>query len=217
MARCLLTTPAERDALLLARGADAVIRQAQEPTIAAEINGPGRPAKAGSIRIEAVIHGGARVTSSRLRAALAAGDLALATALLGRSFSLEGPVVEGRRLGRELGAPTANIELAGRPLSLSGVFAAEVIGGMDAPRPAMAYIGTRPTVAAWSGATAPDARLLEVHVLDFDGDLYGRRLQVALLDRIRAEQRLASRAALERRIAENLARVRRFFAARRAP
>jgi riboflavin kinase/FMN adenylyltransferase len=77
----------------------------------------------------------------------------------------------------------------------------------------MAYIGNRPTLT--NGP--PGAPQLEVHVLDFTGDLYGRRLEVALLERMRGEQRLPSLPALERRIAENLARVRRYFEERGRP
>ena len=117
-----------------------------------------------------------------------------------------GRVVHGQHLGRSLGAATANLELDGQLQVPRGVFVARVDGGDLSAAPAMAYVGTRPSV------TARGATVLEVHVLDFDGDLYGCRLSVRLYQRVRGDERMPSLAALAQRIAENLALVRGHFA-----
>jgi riboflavin kinase / FMN adenylyltransferase len=213
MARCLLTDPAQRDALLLCHGADAVVADIEGLSIAVEVAGADDSARRGLERVPTQTHAELAISSTRTRLALGEADLTLVTSLLGRPFSLAGSVTEGRRLGATLGAATANIALDGRPLPLSGVFAAQALG-LGAPRPAMAYIGTRPTVAARGERSAA---VLEVHILDFAGDLYGRRLEVALLQRVRDEERLPSLEALQQGIADNVARVRRFFGSRRFP
>ncbi len=108
-----------------------------------------------------------RVGSGAIRTALAAGDLALAARLLGRPYTMRGRVVAGERLGRQFGFPTANLRLARRRAPIDGIFAVRVpgVGG------GVASLGTRPTV----GGVTP---LLEVHVFDFAGELYGRELEV---------------------------------------
>jgi riboflavin kinase/FMN adenylyltransferase len=132
--------------------------------------------------IEPVMLGGERVSSTRIRAALHAGDLALAARLLGRPYAIEGHVVHGAQLGRKLGFPTANLRYGGRRPPLSGIFAARVHGVGARPWPAVASFGTRPTV---------DGRepLLEAHLFDFDGDLYGHRIAVEFVARLRDEER----------------------------
>jgi riboflavin kinase / FMN adenylyltransferase len=125
---------------------------------------------------------GIRVSSTAVRAALAAGDLDLATRLLGRHYGMTGRVVEGRRLGRTLGFPTANLRPRRRVLPVTGVFAVVVRGVGPAPWPAVANLGTRPTVEG----TEP---LLEAHLFDFSGELYGRRITVEFVARLREEQR----------------------------
>lgn len=133
---------------------------------------------------------GARVSSTRVREALAAGEMEAAAALLGRSYALCGRVIPGRRLGRELGYPTANIPL-GRVLApVSGIFAVWVHGATPARAAGVASLGTRPTV---DGGGEP---LLEVHLLDFEGDLYGRRVEVEFVARARDEVRFPSLDAL---------------------
>ena len=124
---------------------------------------------------------GERVSSSRIRSALAEGDLALAGELLGHPYRISGRVVKGQQLGRTLGFPTANLRLAGRKPALSGIVAAWVSGISECARlPAVCSIGTRPTV----GGVEP---LLEVHLFDFEGDLYGRRLTVDFVAKLRDE------------------------------
>jgi riboflavin kinase/FMN adenylyltransferase len=124
---------------------------------------------------------GIRIGSGAIRAALAAGDLALAARLLGRRYSMRGRVVRGERLGRQLGFPTANLRLARRRPPLDGIFAVRV-HGIETGRAlgAVASLGTRPTV----GGREP---LLEVHVFDYAGELYGRELEVEFVARLRDE------------------------------
>jgi riboflavin kinase/FMN adenylyltransferase len=125
---------------------------------------------------------GERVSSSRIREALVAGDLDLATRLLGRPYSMCGRVVPGDQLGRTLGFPTANILPSRRVLPMTGVYAVTVEGVARHSWPAVANLGTRPTV---NGKRA----LLEAHLLDFDGDIYGRHLEVKFVAKLRDEHR----------------------------
>jgi len=141
--------------------------------------------------VPAVYLGDDRISSSAIRAALAAGELASAAAMLGRPFRMEGHVVMGRQLGRQLGYPTANLSIRARPSAIQGIFAvfARVAGrrehGDNSWMPAVSSIGMRPTI----GATEP---LLEVHIFDFDGDLYGQRLEVEFVAKLRDEAHFAS-------------------------
>jgi riboflavin kinase/FMN adenylyltransferase len=132
---------------------------------------------------------GERVSSTRIRHALASGDFATATRLLGRPYSICGRVVRGNQLGRTLGFPTANLRFGGRTPALSGIFAVRVHGVASEPLPAVASFGTRPTVAG----TTP---LLEAHLFDFDGDLYGHHVDVEFVARLRDEETFADLPAL---------------------
>jgi len=123
---------------------------------------------------------GERVSSSLIRAALQAGDLELATRLLGRSYRMTGRVVEGAKLGRKLGFPTANLRPQRRATPLAGVFAVRVSGGGLQNAPGVASLGTRPAVNG-------KELLLEVHVFDFEGDLYRQHLHVDFIARLRDE------------------------------
>jgi len=129
-----------------------------------------------------VMNAGLRIGSGAIRAALAAGDLALAARLLGRPYSMRGRVVAGERRGREFGFPTANLRLGRRQTPFDGIFAVRVRGLGRGAADAVASLGTRPTV----GGVTP---LLEVHVFDFAGDLYGRELEVEFVARLRDELR----------------------------
>ncbi|MGH8259143.1 MAG: bifunctional riboflavin kinase/FAD synthetase [Steroidobacteraceae bacterium] len=132
---------------------------------------------------------GARVSSSGIRVALACGDLRLAERWLGRPYRMSGRVVEGQRLGRRLGFATANLRLERRKPALQGVFAVRVFGaGLDR-WPGVASLGTRPTV----NGSEP---LLEAHLFDFDGDLYGREIEVEFVEKLRDEERFESLDAL---------------------
>lgn len=144
--------------------------------------------------VEPVLDAGERISSSAVRAALACGDLDKARGLLGRRYSMWGRVIVGQRLGRKLGFPTANLRLGRRRAPLDGIFAVRVRGVGDAhplrqAHPGVASLGTRPTV----GGTVP---LLEAHVFDFDGDLYGREIEVEFVARLRGEVKFDSLEAL---------------------
>jgi riboflavin kinase / FMN adenylyltransferase len=132
---------------------------------------------------------GERISSSAVRAALAGADFAAAQRALGRPWSMCGRVMRGERLGRTLGFPTANLALERARSPVQGVFAVRVHGIAVAPLPGVASLGTRPTVAG----TRP---LLEAHVFDFDGDLYGREIAVEFAAKLRDEQAFASLEAL---------------------
>jgi len=121
---------------------------------------------------------GLRIGSHVIRQALAAGDLRLAAKLLGRPYTMRGRVMPGDRLGRQLGFPTANLRLARRQAPLDGIFAIRVRGLAGHRGDGVASVGTRPTV----GGVTP---LLEVHLFDFAGDLYGRELEVEFVARLR--------------------------------
>ena len=132
---------------------------------------------------------GERVSSSLVREALNLGDLERATRLLGRPYRMAGRVRRGQQLGRKLGYPTANLALHRKVVPLWGVFAVRVSGAGLADHPAVVSLGTRPTI----NGTDP---LLEVHVFDFDGDLYGRYLDVDFVQRLREERKFESLDAL---------------------
>jgi riboflavin kinase/FMN adenylyltransferase len=152
-----------------------------------------------------VIVDGERASSTAIRAALAAGELDHAARLLGRPYAIGGKVVHGDKLGRSLGFPTANIVLR-HPPPLTGVFAVRV-RGLGAPRAGAASLGVRPTVKA--GAKP----LLEVFVFDFDEAVYGRRVVVEFLRKLRDEERYTDLDALTRQIRADVAQAREYFAA----
>ncbi|HDP89485.1 MAG TPA: bifunctional riboflavin kinase/FAD synthetase [Thioalkalivibrio sp.] len=149
--------------------------------------------------------GAARVSSTRIREALEAGDMAAAEQLLGRPFRLCGRVAHGDKRGRSIGFPTANLKLERQISPVRGVFAVELFGVAGEPLPGVANVGRRPTVEGVENR-------LEVHLLDFDGDLYGRHVQVDLLHRLRDEQRFASLDALIEQIGRDAEAARAFFA-----
>ena len=130
-----------------------------------------------------------RVSSTAVRQRLERGDFAGAALLLGRPYRMAGRVVHGRKLGRSLGFPTANLRLGRLKTPVRGVFAVRVYGIDDAPLAGVASLGTRPTVAG----VEP---LLEVHVFDFDGNLYGRVLEVEFVAKLRDEEKFDSLEAL---------------------
>lgn len=129
-----------------------------------------------------VMLGEQRVSSSAVRAALAAGDFVQTRQLLGHSYAMSGHVIHGAKLGRTLGFPTLNLRVAHRP-ALAGIFVVQVHGLAAGPLPAVASLGVRPTVDD-SGRV-----LLEVHVFDFDQSCYGKMVQVEFLEKIRDEEK----------------------------
>jgi riboflavin kinase/FMN adenylyltransferase len=141
-----------------------------------------------------------------LRAALAASDFAAAARLLGRPYTIAGTVVHGQHLGRTLGYPTANLRFPHAP-PLTGIFATRVHGVGDAPWPSVSSFGTRPTV---------DGRepLLEAHLFDFDGDLYGQRLEVEFVARLRDEEKFDDLPALVAQMDRDAAAARAILAGR---
>jgi riboflavin kinase / FMN adenylyltransferase len=151
---------------------------------------------------------GERVSSSAIRAHLAAGEFEAASRLLGRPFSIGGHVVRGAQLGRKLGYPTANIRLGRRVSPVGGIFAVRVAGVEAYALPGVASLGIRPTV----NGTEP---LLEAHLFDFDGDLYGRRIDVEFVAKLRDEAKFADLDAMVRQIDRDAAQAREILISRR--
>ncbi|MBK8759404.1 MAG: bifunctional riboflavin kinase/FAD synthetase [Sulfuritalea sp.] len=149
--------------------------------------------------------GGLRVSSSAVRDALAGGDIERAERLLGRPFVIAGRVMDGKKIGRTIGFPTANIQVRRKRLPLSGVFAVTVSGVDARPLPGAANIGVRPTVAE---GLKP---VLEVHLLDFDRDIYGHHVDVNFMHKLRSEAKFESLEALKAQIARDVAEVRAYF------
>lgn len=125
---------------------------------------------------------GAPVSSTRIRAALQGGDFATAARLLGKPYSIAGRVVHGKQLGRTLGYPTANLRFANKTPALRGIYATRVHGVGTQPWPSVSSFGTRPTVDG-------KEPLLEAHLFDFDGDLYGRLIEIEFVARLRDEEK----------------------------
>ena len=152
-----------------------------------------------------------RVSSSAIRAALAAGDLARAERLLGHPYFISGHVIHGAKLGRTIGFPTANILPLGhakdRQVALSGIFVVRVHGAADEPVPGVASLGVRPTVED-AGRV-----LLEVHLFDFASSLYGKRLRVEFLHKLRNEEKYDDLARLTAAIAADARAARAWFGA----
>lgn len=142
-----------------------------------------------------------RISSTWVRECLAAGDIAKANVLLGEPYCIQGRIAHGRALGRTIGFPTANIDLTGHPPPISGVFAVLVYGAGSVPRPGVANLGRRPTVDG-------EGVVLEVHLFDFASDLYGKRLRVELVTRLRDEQKFESFDALVAQIGRDAAAAR---------
>jgi riboflavin kinase / FMN adenylyltransferase len=148
-----------------------------------------------------VMLAGERVSSSGVRQALGRGDFEQAERWLGRPYSMIGRVVHGSHLGRELGFATANIRLHRKRAPLAGIFAVRVKGAAGERLPGVASLGTRPTV----GGTEP---LLEAHVFDFAGDLYGCEIEVEFVAKLRDEEHFADLASLTRQMHIDAAQAR---------
>ena len=150
---------------------------------------------------------GERISSTRIRKQLAAGDLQQAKQLLGRGYSMSGRVIHGQKLGRELGFPTVNVEIARRySTPLTGVFAVNVIL-LDSSEtlPSVANIGVRPTIEK---RIKP---VLEAHILDREIDLYGQRIKIEFLEKLRDEVKFDSLDALKKQIAQDVIRANNYF------
>lgn len=144
-----------------------------------------------------------RVSSSRVREILAAGDFELAEKLLGYPYFIMGRVVYGRQIGRTIGVPTANVPLHRYRAALEGVYAVTV-SGLEREYGGVANIGVRPTVQGREP-------LLEVHLFGFKGDLYGRRLRVVFRHKIREERAFSGLPALKTQIRKDIATARRWL------
>jgi riboflavin kinase/FMN adenylyltransferase len=145
-----------------------------------------------------------RVSSTRIRDALAKGDLIEAEKLLGRPYRMCGRVAHGDKIGRTLGIPTANIHLHRNVSPVQGIYVVEVYGVNSRPWPGVASVGTRPTV---DGTRA----LLEIYLLDFDEEIYGRHLNVDFLHKLRDEEKFDSLEILKQRIQEDIKDARHWF------
>jgi riboflavin kinase/FMN adenylyltransferase len=147
---------------------------------------------------------GHRVSSTRIRRALASGDLTTAEKLLGRPYRMSGRVAHGNKLGQRLGMPTANIHLHRKLTPISGVYVVEVFGLETEPLAGVANVGTRPTVNE-------TRTLLEIHLFDFNGRIYGRYLNVNFLHKLRDEEKFDSLEALKRQMHLDAENARAFF------
>ncbi len=150
---------------------------------------------------------GERASSTAVRRALAAGELEHAARLLGRPYSISGRVVHGDKLGRDIGYPTANIQLKHNRPPLMGIFAVEVCGLNGEPLPGVASLGKRPTVKN------PDAvPVLEVHLFDFNTEIYGRRVRVDFLHKLRDEEKYPDLDSLVAQIRRDVDNAKHFLA-----
>lgn len=154
---------------------------------------------------------GERSSSTAVRQALAAGELEHAARLLGRPYSISGRVVHGDKLGRDIGFPTANIQLKHNRPPLMGIFAVELYGLNGAPLPGVASLGRRPTV---KGADA--VPVLEVHLFDFKAEIYGRRVRVDFLHKLRDEAKYPDLDTLVAQIRRDVDNARHFLEQRHA-
>lgn len=156
------------------------------------------------------VHGGVRISSTFVREQLQKGDFELVELLLNRPYGISGTVVKGQQLGRDLGFPTCNVRLNRKSLPLHGVYACDVLVDNDDMAERLlkgaANIGYRPTVSEGKKA------ILEVHLLDFDSDIYGERITVIFRHKIREERKFESLQALQTCIAIDVQTVREFFA-----
>jgi len=169
------------------------------------LRGLGKPHGVEVTAVPAVMLKGQRISSTCLRRALRDGNLQAASEMLGRSYTVMGTVVRGEQLGRKLGAPTANIMLGDEQLPPDGVYAvtATIRDGKETHR-GVANLGVRPTVNG-------ERRLLEVHLLDFEGDLYEAGVEVCFGLRLRSEKKFKDQEELKEQIRRDLKEARELF------
>jgi riboflavin kinase / FMN adenylyltransferase len=153
----------------------------------------------------AVALDGKAVSSTRIRQAISAGNLDAASQMLGRAYSLVGPVVTGDQVGRKLGFPTANLDVTGLVLPSSGVYVAQVKASGSLHR-AVVNIGSRPTLQS------PQSQLrVEAHLLEFNGDLYGKTLEIIFVAKLRDEKKFPSLGELRDQIARDISKAQSEF------
>ncbi len=157
-------------------------------------------------QIPSVMVDGQRVSSTAIRAALQQGDMDKATRLLGRPFRMSGKVSRGDSIGRTLGYPTANVQLRNRRSPVQGIFAVRVLGLGDEALTGVASVGTRPTFHG-------KKPLLEVHIFDFDREIYGKRIEVEFVARLRDEEKFDNADALVEQMHRDSAAAREILAA----
>lgn len=157
-------------------------------------------------RVESVVVDGERVSSTAIRQALEQGGLERATRLLGRPYSMSGTVIRGDRLGHQLGFPTANVNLRRRQSPVAGIFAVRVRGLGGEPLDGVASVGTRPTF----GGTKP---LLEVHIFDFDREIYGDYIHVDFIARLRSEEKFDGAETLVEQMHRDMLQAKEILAA----
>ena len=158
-------------------------------------------------RTPSILVAGERASSTAVRQALSEGSLHRAEQILGHGYSLSGRVKHGAKIGRTLGCPTANIHLPSHTYALQGVFVVSVRGAFGECA-GVASFGRNPTVS-----DTPAAKL-EVHLLDFHGDLYGQRLHIRFLHKLRDEIKFADLGSLQTQIAADILAARQWHAAR---
>ncbi|MAD91596.1 MAG: bifunctional riboflavin kinase/FMN adenylyltransferase [Gammaproteobacteria bacterium] len=155
-------------------------------------------------KIDSIFYEGIRVSSTVIRTALASGNLNLATSLLGRSYRMSGRVVKGRQIGRTLGYPTANVALRRRQSAIRGIFAVKVSGLKEGIIFGVASVGTRPTFDL-------KKPILEIHLLDFNRDIYGEYIHVDFIAHIRDELRFESEGDLVKAMNKDAENARSIF------
>lgn len=155
--------------------------------------------------LAAVALDGQTVSSTRIREAIRADDFDAASQMIGRAYSVAGKIIHGDQLGHKLGFPTANLDTTGMILPPNGVYAAQAtVAGLT--HRAVLNIGSRPTVAN----PTPHVRV-EVHLLDFSGDIYGQELEIVFAGKLRDEQKFPSLDALREQIQRDIANARKLF------
>jgi riboflavin kinase/FMN adenylyltransferase len=160
-----------------------------------------------AVPMHTVAMDGERVSSTRIRQALAAGDLATAEKLLGRPYRMCGRVAHGDKRGRTIGVPTANVHLHRVATPVKGVYVVEVFGLHHEPVAGVANVGSRPTVDG-------TRTLLEIHLFEFSREIYGHYININFLHKLRDEQRFASFEELKTRIQRDIEEARNWLAAR---
>lgn len=147
---------------------------------------------------------GERVSSTRIRSALQRNDLNLARMLLGKTYAMMGRVAHGNKLGRDLGCPTANIHVSRRLTPVHGIYTVTVAGIKDHAIPGVASVGSRPTIDGTK-------TLLEVHLLDFDEEIYGQHVEVFFLEKLRDEERYDNLDLLKIQIMKDIEMAKDYF------
>jgi riboflavin kinase/FMN adenylyltransferase len=155
--------------------------------------------------MHSVLYDGVRVSSTAVRAALSSGHMRAAKRYLGRPYCISGRVVHGDKLGREIGFPTANVQMKHNHPPLSGIFVVRVTGDHIPPQHGAASLGVRPTVHANGRA------VLEIHLLDFAQEIYGQHLCVEFLHKLRNEEKFPNLESLTQQIALDVANTRKWF------